>query len=318
MKISGLDFLSDFEKRLLASLGPPRLSAPLEFHRLLNFFDKTMVLKIGWSDLPLGRLTCRMVEEPQDFYFRGMFHAASDERPYSFTLRPGKDYEKDISLLVDSITVTAKGLRGDEPVAFADAFAAAFAEPPSPNEQAEASFSPEAFFASREASVDPVVPAEEPASANEPDGGAFDPEAFFAAREASADPAVPAEEPASAPAKDDGNFDPEAFFAARGTTSELEIPAQTESSSSPKDTRTTAEILDLEVTITPQKPAEPEAPAEPEMPAAPKEARTTEEILDLEVTITPQKTEAPEEPATPSAATEAPQKAKGKRAAKKE
>ena len=285
MKISGLDFLSDFEKRLLASLGPPRLSAPLEFHRLLNFFDKTMVLKIGWSDLPLGRLTCRMVEEPQDFYFRGLFHAASDERPYSFTLRPGKDYEKDISLLVDSITVTAKGLRGDEPVAFADAFAAAFAEPPSPNEQAEASFSPEAFFASREASVDPVVPAEEPASA---------------------------------PAKDDGNFDPEAFFAARGTTSELEIPAQTESSSSPKDTRTTAEILDLEVTITPQKPAEPEAPAEPEMPAAPKEARTTEEILDLEVTITPQKTEAPEEPATPSAATEAPQKAKGKRAAKKE
>jgi hypothetical protein len=108
MKFSGLDFLSDLEARLLASLAAsPRPSAP-EFHRVLNFSEKTIVLKIGWLDLPLGTMSCRMVEEPQDFYFRGSFQPSSGEASCPFTLRPGKDYEKDMSHLVEAIAGTAK------------------------------------------------------------------------------------------------------------------------------------------------------------------------------------------------------------------
>ena len=109
MKISGLDFLSDLETRLLGSLGDSPEPDSLEFQRLLNFSEKTMVLKIGWPDLPLGKLACRMIEETQDFYFRGTFLPASGDRLYSFTLRPGKDYEKDISLLVEVIARTVGG-----------------------------------------------------------------------------------------------------------------------------------------------------------------------------------------------------------------
>jgi len=109
MKISGLDFLSDLETRLVGSLRDSPQPDPLEFQRLMNFSEKTMVLKILWPDLPLGKLACRMIEEPQDFYFRGTFLPASGDRPYSFTLRPGKDYEKDISLLVEVIARTGGG-----------------------------------------------------------------------------------------------------------------------------------------------------------------------------------------------------------------
>ena len=287
MKISGLDFLSDFEKRLLASMGARRQSDPLEFHRLLNFFEKTMVLKIGWTDLPLGRLTCRMVEEPQDFYFRGMFQSATNEQPYSFTLRPGKDYEKDISQLVDVIAVTAKEAKSDAPVTFDDAFAAAFAETAPNQEQEEPAFSPEAFFAARETSAEP---------------------------EAFTEP-----EPAAAP-KDTRT--PEEILDLDVTITPQKTAAS-EEPAAPKVAQTTEEILDLEVTITPQKTVAPEDERiVPEEPAAatksPKEkdTRTPEETIDLEVTITPQKTTPPEEPA--EAPAEAPPKAKGKRAAKKE
>jgi hypothetical protein len=106
MKISGLDFLSDLEARLLGSLStPPGSSAP-EFHRVLNFSNKTIVFKIIWLDVLFGTITCQMVEEPQDFYFRGEFQSSSGGPPLSFTIRPGKDYEKDISLLVDAISGT--------------------------------------------------------------------------------------------------------------------------------------------------------------------------------------------------------------------
>ena len=109
MKFSGLDFLSDLETRLLGSLaGSPRSSTP-EFQRVLNFSEKTIVLKIGWLDQPLGTMFCRMVEEPQDFYFRGTFQPASGEASRPFTLRPGKDYEKEITLLVGAIA----GMAGD-------------------------------------------------------------------------------------------------------------------------------------------------------------------------------------------------------------
>lgn len=115
MKFSGLDFLSDLEARLLASLAPsPRPSAP-EFHRVLNFSEKTIVLKIGWLDLPLGTMSCRMVEEPQDFYFRGSFQPSSGEAACPFTLRPGKDYEKDMSLLVEAIAGMARTGASDSP-----------------------------------------------------------------------------------------------------------------------------------------------------------------------------------------------------------
>lgn len=108
MKISGLDFLSDLETRLLGSLAVPLRSSAPEFHRVLNFSEKTIVLKIGWPDLPLGTLSCRMVEEPQDFYFRGAFQPSSGEAACPFTIRPGKDYEKDMSLLVEAISGAAR------------------------------------------------------------------------------------------------------------------------------------------------------------------------------------------------------------------
>ena len=117
MKFSGLDFLSDLETRLLGSLaGIPQSSAP-EFQRVLNFFEKTIVLKIGWLGLPLGTLACRMVEEPQDFYFRGSFEPATSGGRHPFTLRPGKDYENDMSQLVEAIAGAARNARVPAPPA---------------------------------------------------------------------------------------------------------------------------------------------------------------------------------------------------------
>jgi len=107
MKISGLNFLSDLEKRLLASICGAPGSSRLEFQRLLNFPDKTLVIQVGWPGVPLGKLTCRVVDETQDFYFRGTFQPASSDPHYPFTLRPGKDYEKDMSLLVETIAESA-------------------------------------------------------------------------------------------------------------------------------------------------------------------------------------------------------------------
>ncbi len=107
MKISGLHFLSDLEKRLLASICGDPESSKLEFHRLLNFPDKTMVFQVGWPGVPLGKLACRVVDEAQDYYFRGTFQPASSGHPYPFTLRPGKDYEEDISFLVEAIAESA-------------------------------------------------------------------------------------------------------------------------------------------------------------------------------------------------------------------
>lgn len=108
MKFSGFDFLLDLETRLLVSLaGFPQSSAP-EFQRVLNIFEKTLVLKIGWLNLPLGTLACRMVEEPQDFYFRGSFEPTTSGEHHHFTLRPGQDYEKDMTRLVEAIAGTAR------------------------------------------------------------------------------------------------------------------------------------------------------------------------------------------------------------------
>jgi hypothetical protein len=116
MKFSGLDFLSDLETRLLGSLAATSHSSAPEFQRVLNFSEKTIVLKIGWLDQPLGTMSCRRVEEPQDFYFRGAFQPSSGEASFPFTLRPGKDYEKDMSLLVEAIVGTAKtGVSGSPP-----------------------------------------------------------------------------------------------------------------------------------------------------------------------------------------------------------
>ena len=243
MNISGLDFLSDFEKRLRLSAGDALQSDQLEFHRLLNFFDKTMVLKIGWPELPLGRLTCRMVEEPQDFYFRGLFQTAPEGQPYAFTLRPGKDYEKDIGLLVDAITVTAKDVKGYiEPVNFADAFAQAFSETPPTTEPQESNFNPEAFFASLGST---------PASPEEPSA-----------------PYVPSS-PDEQPAKDTRT--PEEILGIETTA----IPQKPSAPDEPpaKDTRTPEEILGIETTPIPQKPSAPDEPPAPpaaaEPPAAP-------------------------------------------------
>lgn len=117
MKFSGLDFLSDLETRLLGSLaGIPQSPAP-EFQRVLNFSEKTIVLKIGWLGLPLGTLACRMVEEPQDFYFRGSFEPTTSGERHPFTLRPGKDYEKDMSQLVEAIVGTARNTSEPAPPA---------------------------------------------------------------------------------------------------------------------------------------------------------------------------------------------------------
>jgi len=103
MKISGLNFLGDLEKRLTVSINSTHESPKLEFHRFLNFSEKTLVFQVGWPGIPLGKLACRVVDEPQDFYFRGTFQPASSESTYPFTLRPGKDYDKDLSLLVEAI-----------------------------------------------------------------------------------------------------------------------------------------------------------------------------------------------------------------------
>ena len=74
-----------------------------------------MVFKIGWLGQAVGKLVCRMVEEPQDFYFRGVFQPVSGDQPYPFTLRPGKDYESEICLLVEVVSGAARAATVPEP-----------------------------------------------------------------------------------------------------------------------------------------------------------------------------------------------------------
>lgn len=108
MKISGLDFLEDMEKRLRAWVNMRSDLPELACRRFLNFREKTIILKIGYITMAreteiTGEIACRLVEEPQDFYFRGVYKSLVGSDLYPFTLRPAKGYENDFYNLIDAV-----------------------------------------------------------------------------------------------------------------------------------------------------------------------------------------------------------------------
>ena len=108
MKISGLDFLEDMEKRLRAWINMRSDLPELACRRFLNFRERTSILKIGYMSMTreveiTGEIACRLVEEPQDFYFRGVYKSLVGIHQYPFTLRPAKNYENDFYNLIDAV-----------------------------------------------------------------------------------------------------------------------------------------------------------------------------------------------------------------------
>lgn len=111
MKMSSLDLLSELERRLKDRFSAMPMPFKPSFSRFLNFREKTFSLKIekaasfGDSE-PIGELFSRMVEEPQDFYFRGIYNTVNDPKPYPFTLRPSKNFETDFGQLVETVLLS--------------------------------------------------------------------------------------------------------------------------------------------------------------------------------------------------------------------
>ena len=137
MKITGLDFATELKKLVKERVSGLPGGDRSEFVRFLNFAEHSLQIKIAWQNTAVGELSARVVEEPQDYYMRGAFFPADGSAPTGFTLRPGKDYERDLISIVETIAFACVG------VSFAiNPAAAAPPPPPAPTQSpaAEPSF----------------------------------------------------------------------------------------------------------------------------------------------------------------------------------
>lgn len=109
MKVTGMDFASDLARLLHKRVSSLPGGDRTEIVRFLNIPNNSLSLKISWNSTPIGQVNARIVEEPQDYYLRGAFYPADGSQPTGFTLRPGKEYQKNLESFVETIAFACIG-----------------------------------------------------------------------------------------------------------------------------------------------------------------------------------------------------------------